>query len=122
MLGCWYAMSDFNSTARWFSGVNYSVHALMYSYYAGRAMKLRIPKWVNIILTTLQIMQMIWGVYLNFFVITTKIAGRKCAVSNRNIFWNCFLYFTYFVLFSNYFYHAYMKRPTKKLKATEKNE
>jgi elongation of very long chain fatty acids protein 6 len=121
LISCWYAMHDFVSTARWFSCVNYSVHALMYSYYAARAMKLKIPKWVNILLTTLQISQMIWGIYLNYFVISTKLAGRNCSVSQRNIVANFFMYFTYFLLFSNYFYHAYLKKSpvSKKTERTD---
>ena len=33
----------------------------MYSYYAFRAMKYRIPKWIQVTLTMLQICQMIIG-------------------------------------------------------------
>lgn len=114
LISCWYAMADFVSTARWFSCINYTVHSMMYSYYGFRAMKCRIPKWVNIALTSSQIAQMIWGIYVNIFVIRVKLAGRQCAVSDRNIVWNFMLYFTYFILFSNYFYHAYLKKPAKK--------
>jgi elongation of very long chain fatty acids protein 6 len=122
LVSCWYAMHDFVSTARWFSCVNFTVHGMMYSYYAARAMKLRIPKWVNIVLTTLQISQMIWGIYITVFVISTKRAGRPCSVSNNNIIVNLTLYSTYFLLFSNYFYHAYLKKPSKSVGGQPKTD
>lgn len=110
----WYSISDFTSTARWFCGINFTVHTLMYGYYAFRAMKFKIPKWVNVVITTLQLSQMVWGVYLNVFVFMAKNAGKSCAVSYNNVYWSFFMYFTYFLLFFNYFYHAYLKKsPTK---------
>ena len=35
----WYSYVEFTATCRWFMVMNYSVHAIMYSYYAAKAMK-----------------------------------------------------------------------------------
>ena len=43
--------------------MNYSVHAVMYTYYGCRALRFKIPKWVNILITTSQLLQMVFGVY-----------------------------------------------------------
>ncbi len=115
LIYCWFTLSDITSTCRWFSSINYTVHTLMYSYYAFRAMKFRIPKWVNIFITTLQLSQMVWGVYLNVYVYFIKSQGRRCDVSYSNLGWSFFMYFTYFLLFFNFFYHAYLKRSPKQV-------
>jgi elongation of very long chain fatty acids protein 6 len=107
----WYSLSDMTSTSIWFCCMNYTVHAFMYSYYALRALKVRIPKWVNVAITTMQLAQMVWGVFINVFVYTTKVSGGKCnTVTYNNLYWSFFMYFTYFLLFFNYFYHAYLTK------------
>uniref|UniRef100_A0A915CUS4 Elongation of very long chain fatty acids protein n=1 Tax=Ditylenchus dipsaci TaxID=166011 RepID=A0A915CUS4_9BILA len=42
--------------------MNYTVHAFMYSYYALRALRMRLPKYVAMFITVLQITQMVFGV------------------------------------------------------------
>ena len=53
------------SPGRWFSAINYMVHAIMYSYYTIRASGNRTPKFIPICITTCQILQMVAGTYLN---------------------------------------------------------
>jgi elongation of very long chain fatty acids protein 6 len=45
--------------------MNFTVHAAMYSYYGFRALRFRIPKWVNIVITSGQISQMVIGIVVN---------------------------------------------------------
>ena len=61
----WYSYTDRPGPGRWFMVMNYTVHAFMYSYYALRACKLKIPRIVNMLLTMLQISQMIVGIVVN---------------------------------------------------------
>ena len=42
---------------RWFAAINYGVHAIMYSYYTLRALKIRVPKMVSMTITITQIAQ-----------------------------------------------------------------
>jgi len=106
----WYSINGVNSTGRWFIAMNFAVHSLMYSYYACRAMRMRIPKWVNIMITSLQIAQMIVGIWVNVHAYFQKQEGNRCDVSYNNIFWSFFVYFTFFVLFFQFFRNAYMKK------------
>lgn len=106
----WYSVRDETSTGRWFIAMNYFVHSLMYSYYAFRAMRFRIPKQVNIVITSLQIAQMIVGIYVNLTAYFAKNRGEACYVSYDNIYWSFFMYFTYFCLFFHFFRNAYLKK------------
>ena len=42
---------------RWFSTINYFVHAVMYSYYTLKAARIRVPKPIAMVITVLQITQ-----------------------------------------------------------------
>lgn len=105
---CWFSCRDFSASGRWFVLMNYTVHAAMYTYYAFRAMRFRIPKWVNIAITSGQISQMVFGIYVNVVAYLKKRNGIECHVSDQNITWSFIMYFSYFVLFFNFFYNAYI--------------
>lgn len=42
LIYCWYSYKDFTATGRWFMSMNYLVHGLMYSYYAFKAMRVKV--------------------------------------------------------------------------------
>jgi len=88
--------------------MNFTVHALMYSYYGCRALRFKIPKWVNILITFLQILQMIIGVYINVAAYIKKYNGGICEISYKNLNFAFFMYFSYFILFSIFFVKAYL--------------
>lgn len=60
MLYAWYSYKLKNAAGLWFIAMNYSVHAVMYCYYALVAAKQK-PKW-DFIVTAMQISQMVVGV------------------------------------------------------------
>lgn len=39
---CWFSYKDFAASGRWFMSMNYLVHSLMYSYYALKAMRVKV--------------------------------------------------------------------------------
>jgi elongation of very long chain fatty acids protein 6 len=39
---CWYSYKDLAASGRWFMSMNYLVHGLMYSYYAFKAMRVKV--------------------------------------------------------------------------------
>ena len=43
----WYSYVHHTAPGQWFLVMNYTVHALMYTYYAFRSMKFKISKWVS---------------------------------------------------------------------------
>jgi hypothetical protein len=119
LIYCWYSTSDFSASGRWFVLMNFTVHAFMYSYYAFRALRFQIPKWVNIAITSGQISQMIFGIYVNCVIYMKKSRGEPCGVSDENIRMSFLMYFSYFLLFFKFFYTAYISPPKNKRHAVK---
>nr|XP_018898618.1 PREDICTED: elongation of very long chain fatty acids protein 6 [Bemisia tabaci] len=115
LLYTWYAYKEYTSSARWFIVMNYCVHSLMYSYYALRAMKLSPPKAMAMLITSMQLAQMVIGCWVNYTSYQFIQQGQSCQVSNLNIQLSFAMYFSYFVLFARFFYKAYISpRSSKK--------
>lgn len=108
LMYCWFSYKDLASTGRWFMTMNYLVHSLMYSYYALKAMRIRVPQFVSKLITTGQILQMIAGCYVNYVAYSTKVSGEACGTSDENIKYSSLMYFSYFVLFFDFFVKAYI--------------
>jgi len=106
---CWYSYIEFTSTCRWFMVMNYSVHAIMYSYYTLKALKYPVPKPFAMVITTLQLLQMVGGCIINCMAYSYKQNGMKCSVSDNNLRFCFLLYFSYFILFARFFYNSYFK-------------
>ncbi|GMS96072.1 hypothetical protein PENTCL1PPCAC_18247 [Pristionchus entomophagus] len=106
----WHAYKDHTASGRWFIWMNYGVHAVMYSYYAIRSLKWRTPKWIAMFITVLQISQMVAGVTIGIAVYRIKSSGGECQQTWENLYLNLGMYFSYFLLFCNFFYHAYLKK------------
>ncbi|CAF1538847.1 unnamed protein product, partial [Rotaria sordida] len=94
----------------------YSVHAFMYTYYAFRAMKCPIPKWMQVTVTVFQLSQMVVGCFVNYKAYVYKQNGASCAVTYANIFWSFVMYAIYFGLFLHFFCVSYLsKKPVTKV-------
>merc|ERR1719495_644240 len=109
-----YCFIQFTSCALWFMTMNYFVHSLMYTYFALRAMRVRVPKVVAMIITSLQLVQMVVGCAVNYFAFKFKENGMPCAVSDNNLFYSSLMYSSYFVLFARFFYKAYFCKSERK--------
>jgi len=107
LLYTWYSYSDYIATARWFVCMNYIVHSIMYSYYALKALKFRVPRFIAMVITTAQLAQMIMGSAVNIWAYQVKQAGNECHVSYDNIKISLIMYTSYFVLFAHFFRRAY---------------
>ena len=57
MVYTWYSYSGWQSMGRWFMAMNFAVHSFMYTYYTFKAMRFRVPKFISIIITVLQLLQ-----------------------------------------------------------------
>lgn len=96
--------------------------ALMYTYYAFRAMKFHIPKWIQITITILQLSQMGVGCFVNYKAYVYKQSGAPCDVAYSNIFWSFVMYAIYFGLFLHFFCVSYLsKKPADENKRKKKN-
>lgn len=106
----WFSYTEYTSSARWFIVMNYCVHSVMYSYYALKAARFNPPRFISMIITSLQLTQMIIGcainVWANGFLKTH--GTQSCNISQRNINLSIAMYFSYFVLFARFFYKAYL--------------
>lgn len=90
---------------------NYAIHALMYSYYTVKATGLvKIPKQVNIFITTVQILQMVAGFWI--YVIAMQLAnnGISCPLDTDIFYFNSVVYTIYFILFCNFYYKKYIAK------------
>ncbi|XP_030604094.1 elongation of very long chain fatty acids protein 6-like isoform X2 [Archocentrus centrarchus] len=109
LLYSWYSYKDMVAGGGWFMTMNYIVHALMYSYYAARAAGLRVPRPFAVLITSAQIAQMAMGVTVSVLVYGWMQQG-DCPSSLDNITWASLMYFSYLLLFSNFFYQTYLRR------------
>lgn len=124
LLYAWYSYRDQIAPARYFIVANFTVHAVMYSYYALRASGfVKIPRQVNITITLMQLFQMVIGCAVNVYALFQLNAGRKCDTTYQNVAWSLVMYFSYFVLFAQFFYNAYLTMgPKKDVKNRHSNE
>jgi len=116
---CWYSYCHTICANQWFIAMNYLVHSIMYLYFAVRASgRFRPPLWVNIFITSLQLLQMIVGVYVNWVAYSHMKADPTwyCDGRTESSYFYVFLafarYFSYFVLFAHFFYTSYLHKAT----------
>ena len=111
-----YAYADEASTGRWYSTMNYGVHAVMYSYYALRALGVRIPRQLAMSITISQIAQMIFGTFVTFYAYHAKASGGSCDMSLSTAYAGIAIYISYFILFAHFFISSYFtpRKPSDK--------
>ncbi|XP_041474271.1 elongation of very long chain fatty acids protein 6-like [Lytechinus variegatus] len=111
----WYSYRDQIAPARYFIVANFTVHAVMYSYYALRASGVvKIPRQVNISITLMQLIQMVIGCVVNIYALLQLNSGTRCDTTYQNVAWSLAMYFSYFVLFAQFFYKTYLTPSPKK--------
>ncbi|XP_065164278.1 very long chain fatty acid elongase 6 [Atheta coriaria] len=114
LLYSWFSYTQYTSSARWFIVMNYCVHSVMYSYYALRAMGYSPPRQFAMVITSLQLLQMVVGCAVNLWARQLLQAGTECHVSDINVKLSIAMYFSYFVLFARFFYKAYFSGDRRK--------
>ena len=105
---------------RFFIVMNYFVHSVMYSYYALRALGIKVPRLISMVITSLQLLQMIFGCALNaysYYILKTG-AGVDCARLEHNVIIATVMYVSYLVLFAHFFYKTYVVKGGKSHVAT----
>lgn len=114
---CWYSYSEITNPQQWFISMNYFVHSVMYLYYAVRASSVyRPPVWVNMVITSLQLLQMIVGVWVNLYIFLNMryTPGWYCdgmvEKTYKYVGAAFVMYASYFILFAHFFYSAYFSK------------
>ena len=111
----WAASIYETPAALWYGAMNYSVHALMYTYFAltatsrYRSAALRAAPCI----TTLQISQFAWGTVINIFAaVAYANPAIGCAIQPAILYLAAGLYLAYGALFVHLFVQRYLrKRP-----------
>jgi len=103
----WYSVSQNISLGRWFVTMNYVVHSLMYTYYAARALQWRVPRVIAMAITSLQILQMVFGFYVSFYAFRAKVSGVYCEIPMKTATFGFLVYIVFFYLFARFFVKAY---------------
>lgn len=111
----WYSLAIASGPAHWYCAMNYLVHSVMYSYYVIKSTGLiRIPKIVPLLVTGLQLLQFMLGFIVTYVATSVFILqARFCHVDHVSIAMGLSIYFSYFLLFANFFYHRYLKKPDR---------
>lgn len=124
LIYCWYSYKEHNATGRWFVCMNYLVHSIMYTYYAFRAMRFKIPRFISQVITVSQIIQMVAGLYVNYTAYTIKreSPSLQCHNTYESILSGSIMYLSYFILFFNFFINAYILKTKKKQQEIKKKD
>ncbi|XP_022110900.1 elongation of very long chain fatty acids protein 6-like [Acanthaster planci] len=119
----WYTYPQLVAPSRYFVLMNFTVHSLMYTYYALKASKwVNIPTWVNIVITSLQIAQMFVGCFVNGYAYSIRSNGGFCATTDANLRASFLMYLSYFVLFVHFFIETYVTSKRKQRALAEKSQ
>ena len=99
------------NVGNFYSGMNFAVHSVMYSYYAARAAGYRVWRPLTMSITILQILQMVGGLWAGFYVPWWR-CGRE--LTSFPMMCTIGMYGSYFLLFCHFFVRAYLVKRTKK--------
>jgi len=111
LLYCWHSNSASIATGLWFASMNYSVHSIMYAYFAATATTYR--KLVTpfaIFITLAQLLQMAVGMFVTVKAVFYQADGLECHVNKTNSVLGLSMYFSYFVLFLKLFIDNYVMK------------
>jgi len=109
-------MSYIDKTAfnTWIVWLNFTVHAVMYSYYFLAACSIRLPAWFSQSLTTSQITQFIITLVILAHVGIKMVLGHPVDTSPTSYIYCLLMEISYVVLFGNFFYQSYIRGGGKK--------
>lgn len=111
LLYCWHSYSTRIATGLWFAAMNYTVHSIMYGYFAITATRFR--KYVTpfaIFITLGQLLQMVVGMFVTVKAVMYQSAGMECSVNKTNSILGLVMYLSYFVLFLILFVENYFTK------------
>merc|ERR1719464_327783 len=112
LLFCWQAYIRDAGPGLWYCAMNYSVHAIMYLYYACMtvpAFRKRVAA-LGIFITTAQIMQMVVGAAATMSAAWWWARGYDCHIKQSTCFLGVVMYLSYLGLFVALFVDKYCTR------------
>jgi len=122
LMSWWVMYQWYEPNQLWYIVMNSFVHSLMYTYFALRSLKIRVPKLIAMSITTFQLLQMVLGVIVNVYTIyVMHYNGTPADCPHRNWFGlqiSFGIYVPYTILFVKLFIDSYIiKKQVKSKKA-----
>lgn len=120
---CFYVFHEMSGNFRWMTGMNVAIHTAMYGYFALKAMRFNVPNFVNVIITSSQLVQMIVGVAMHVIVCVERSKGVDVQFTFVSSIAGLLLYFGFLILFANFFIQSYLLPACKsKNYSSQKND
>lgn len=121
LLFTWFAVAH-ESPMIIFALVNSFIHSFMYTYFACQTVGIRFPRFIAVILTSMQILQMAFGIFV--LHLQNKAANLGMSCSTPPFIWisGLLMYTSYFALFANFFVQSYLMNSRCGKKGKEKME
>jgi len=109
---CWSAYVRDASAGIWYAAMNYSVHSVMYAYYAAMAFPSlrKIASKFAVFITSVQILQMVVGSAVTFFTAYARWSGLPCQMAPSTQVMGCVMYMSYLFLFVSLFRSKYQRK------------
>lgn len=105
-----YLYSVHLGVGRYFATINYLVHSLMYTYFALRAARVRMPNVFAIFITALQILQMAVALAaLGYGFYIKKFTQIHCQIDDISVVAGFLMYFSFLFMFMRLFLKKYIK-------------
>lgn len=114
LLYTWVVNVDNAPLGKFFMIMNVFVHSLMYTYYALAAAGVHLPKPVSMTVTSLQISQMVGGMFFLCASAFFAIVHPDCDAPARVLWLGFLMYGSYFAIFVNFFINAYFGAERKR--------
>jgi len=125
LMSWWVMYHWYEPVQQWYVVMNSFVHSFMYTYYALRSLKIRVPRPIAMFITTIQLLQMVAGVTVSLYSYWI-MSENPANCPHRNWFGlkvSFAIYVPYTILFAKLFIDSYLVKPKKTAdpKALEKN-
>ncbi|KAK4820909.1 hypothetical protein QYF61_008141 [Mycteria americana] len=96
----------------WLAVLNFSVHAVLYSYYAMQAAGFQLSRFIAMAITFSQMLQMLAYIILNVLIIFS-MEDKVCHTTWPTVFLSSVMYLSLLVLFCNFFFKTYLRSTQK---------
>uniref|UniRef100_A0A915AXL5 Elongation of very long chain fatty acids protein n=1 Tax=Parascaris univalens TaxID=6257 RepID=A0A915AXL5_PARUN len=120
LIGTIHGGAAHSAHGRFFITMNYFVHCIMYSYFAYTSYGWRPSRSMSMLVTTLQIAQMLIGITINSLVHQIKLyETAPCQQTMGHVYLGYFIYGSFAALFIHFYINAYYLSPRSKHRKTE---
>lgn len=106
MIYSFYISMHLPAIGRWMSSMNFLVHSIMYSYYFLMTIGIKLPRFLSLTITTIQVLQMLIGFSIIATAYARKQLGYYCTNDGYTAEIGLLMYLAYVYLFVNLLYKS----------------